>query len=466
MRYRLRYLDLDDKMCQQVSLHVFEQVYPRETIYEHLNQHHAWEKRERDLNMYTVLVLLLAAALWTREALPRVLERLARPLHLLGLALPDLSVGGSAITYRRKQLGTAPLKGLFESSCRPLSTSATIGATRFGKRLVALDGTVQDVADTQANAAVFARPSNQYGPGPFPQIRLLVLTEVGTHATFAAKIETSEQAEKTLAWDLLPALCSDMLLTHDAQFSGGRFWQGVRERGAHVLAPLPSHHLPIYQRQLSDGSYLACYGKSKKKGQSDPERPLLVRVIEYRIRDPRLGEPERIYRLATTLLNPRTAPALALIDCYHERWEIEGVIDEIKTHQRLQQPVLRSRTPEGVRQEVYALLLAHYAIRAWMHQAACCAQLDPDRLSFTDAVFVLAETTHELALVEPGEQVSLLAEMTERLVAHLLPPRRLRANPRVLKKLYRKYKRKPVGQPAVPPFDPDDQFLDFVVLLI
>ncbi len=465
MRYRLRHLELDDKMCQQVSLEVFEQVYPPEIVCEQLSRHQAWEERERALNMFVLIHLLLAAALWTRLAFPRVLERLARPLHLMGLPLSAMQVRGSAISYRRQQLGFAPLQGLLARCCRPLCTPATPGAYRFGKRLMALDGTMQDVPDTPANAAAFSRPSNQYGPGPFPQIRLLVLTECGSHATIDATISDGRDAEKRLAEKLLPALRPDMLLLHDAQFTGPRFWRAVRAHGAHVMGPLPSHHLSSYLRQLSDGSYLAAYLPSSQEKQ-EGIKPLLVRVIEYRITDERLGDPDQVYRLVTTWLNPHTAPALELIDCYHERWEVEVVLDEMKTHQRLQQPVLRSRTPDGVRQEVYALLLAHYAVRALMHQAACQAEVDPDRLSFTDAIFVLGETTRELAQVEREQQDPLRQEMCARLTAHVLPPRRLRANPRVLKKLYRKYKRKSRCEPAVPPFDPKDQFLDFVVLLI
>ncbi len=465
MPYRLRHLELDDKMCQQVNFAVFAEIYPQELICEQLSLHDAWEERERALNMVIIIHLLLAAALWTRLALPRVLERLARPLHVLGLPLRAMQVKGSAISYRREQLGLAPVQGLFARCCRPMCTPATIGAYRFGKRLMALDGTMQDVPDTQANAAAFARPSNQYGEGPFPQIRLLALSECGSHAIVDATISDHTQAERRLAEQLLPSLEPDMLLLHDAQFTGLRFWQAIRARRAHVMGPLPSHHLPTYLRQLSDGSYLAAYVPSKQQEQ-EGIKPLLVRVIEYHITDARLGEPDQLYRLATTWLNPRTAPALELIDCYHERWEIEVVLDEIKTHQRLQQPVLRSRTPSGVRQEVYALLLAHYAVRALMHQAACQVDVDPDRLSFTDAVFVLCETTRELAQVPAPQREPLRQEMLTRLTAQLLPPRRLRANPRVLKKLYRKYKRKSRNEPAPPPFDPEDRFLDFVVLLI
>ena len=463
--YRLRHLDLDDKMCHQVSLDVLEHVYPRACIAEQLSLHQAWGERERILNMVLVIHLLLAAALWTRLALPRVLERLARPLHLLGLPVLLMQVRGSAISYRRQQLGVAPLQGLFARCCQPLCTPETPGAYRFGKRLMALDGTMQDMPDTPANAAAFARPSNQYGPGPFPQLRLLALSECGSHAIVDATISDSTQAERRLAEQLVPSLTSDMFLLHDAQFTGLRFWQAVRARGAQVMGPLPSHHLPTYLRQLSDGSYLAVYTPSSQQAR-EGIKPLVVRVIEYRITDVRLGEPEQRYRLATTWLNPRTAPALALIECYHERWEVEVVMDEIKTHQRLQQPVLRSRTPDGVRQEIYALLLAHYAVRAMMYEAATQAAVDPDRLSFTDAVFVLSETTRELAQVHPAQQEAIRQEMYARLTAQLLPPRRLRTNPRVLKKLYRKYPRKPQNMPPVPPFDPTARFLDFVVLLI
>jgi hypothetical protein len=465
MRYRLRQLDLDDKMCHQVSLQVVEQIYPREIIFEQLSQHDVWEEREQALNMFLIVHLLLAAALWTRLGYSRVLERLARPLHVLGLCLACMQVSRSAISYRREQLGIAPMLGLFARCCQPICTPDTLGAYRFGKRLMALDGTMQDVPDTEANAAAFARPSNQYGKGPFPQVRLLVLTECGSHATIDAVISDRTEAEKTLAHQLVPKLSSDMFLLHDAQFTGPGLWRAVRAQGAHAMGPLPSHHLPRYQRQLSDGSYLAVYqpGAAERR---EGIKPLVVRVIEYRITDERLGEPEKVYRLATTWLNPRTAPARELIDCYHERWEVELVLDEIKTHQRLQQPVLRSRTPQGVHQEIYAILLAHYAVRVFMHESASQAGVDPDRLSFVDAVFVVCETTRELAQVATEQQVPLREEMLMRLSAHLLPPRRLRANPRVLKKLYRKYKRKAADQPMVPPFDPNDQFLDFVVLLL
>src|SRR6266849_4553144 len=237
MRYRLRHLDLDDKMCQHVNLEIVAHIYPQRIICEQLSLHDAWEERARALNMVVVIHLLLAAALWTRLALPRVLERLARPLHVLGLCLSAMQVKGSAIRYRRQQLGVAPLQGLFARCCRPMCTPETIGAYRFGKRLMALDGTMQDVADTPANAAAFSRPSNQYGPGPFPPIRLLVLSECGSHAIVDATISDGTQAEQRLAEKVLPSLKPDMFLLHDAQFTGFGFWQAIRERRAHVMGP-------------------------------------------------------------------------------------------------------------------------------------------------------------------------------------------------------------------------------------
>lgn len=160
-------------------------------ICEQLSAHDGWEERERSLNMLLLIYVLLAAALWTRLAYGRVLEQLCRPLHVLGLPLSSLRVVASAITSRRQQLGSAPLQGLFARCCHPLCTPQTPGAYRFGRRVVALDGTRQDVADTPSNAACFQRPSNQYGPGPFPQIRLLLLTECGSHASFGACVQSS-----------------------------------------------------------------------------------------------------------------------------------------------------------------------------------------------------------------------------------------------------------------------------------
>ena len=196
------------------------------------------------------------------------------------------------------------------------------------------------------------------------------------------------------------------------------------------------------------------------------QRGLWVRILSYRVTDARLGEVGQVYRLVTTVLNPRVAPALELIGLYHERWEVELVIDEIKTHESVRCLVLRSKTPEGVRQELYGIFLAHYAVRVQMAQAATEAELDPDRLSFTDGLFVLTEMLDLALILEPeGATEPLLRRLHERMRQQLLPERRLRVNRRELKQLYQKYKPKKRHLPPPLPFEPEDQFLDFVVLL-
>jgi len=179
-----------------------------------------------------------------------------------------------------------------------------------------------------------------------------------------------------------------------------------------------------------------------------------------------LGEPGKVYRLVTTLLNPRVAPALALIELYHERWEIELVIDEIKTHERAQRKVLRSKTPEGVRQELSGIYLAHYAVRVLLAEAAVQGELDPDRLSFTDGLFELTEMISLALTLEPEEATAqLLPRLRHKMARHVLPARRLRVNRLEIKQIYNKYKPKKRQVPPPEPFDPEDQFLDFVDLL-
>ena len=225
-------------------------------------------------------------------------------------------------------------------------------------------------------------------------------------------------------------------------------------------------HLPG-QRRLADGSVLV-WVPPTRPGQAHyrVQRGLWVRIISYQVTDERLGEVGQVYRLVTTLLNPQVAPALELIGLYHERWEVELVIDEIKTHERVQRKVLRSKTPEGVRQELYGLFLAHYAVRVHLAQAATEAELDPDRLSFTAGLFVLTEMLDLALLLEPeGATEPLLRRMRAQMARHRLPERRLRVNRREIKQIYRKYKPKKRHLPPPQPFEPEERFLDFVALL-
>ncbi len=257
-----------------------------------------------------------------------------------------------------------------------------------------------------------------------------------------------------------------MLLMHDANFFGGAYLEALCAKGVLALFVLASTVAVQRRRNLPDGSYLALL-KPDPRALYPMQRPLWLRVIEYQISDERLGEPGRVYRLATTWLNPRTAPAKELLVLSHERWEIEIVVDEIKTHLRVQQKVLRSHTPQGVLQELYALFVVHFAIRALMYQAALEADLDPDRLSFTEAVFQIGEAVAD----ERGEEPPALQQwragrLRERLRRHLLPERRLRINRRELKQVYQKYKPKKRNVPPPKPFAPGERFADFVLIVV
>ena len=215
-------------------------------------------------------------------------------------------------------------------------------------------------------------------------------------------------------------------------------FQRVRQREAHVLSRLPAHVKPTQVRRLSDGSYLAYISPSDYHRRKRGER-LLVRVIEYTITDPALPGYGEVHRLVTTLLDHLACPALDLACAYHERWEIELVIDEVDTHQRLAGRPLRSLKPVGVIQELYALVIAHYAIRFLMHEAALQTRLDPDRLSFVHALRVIQDAVPEFQMVAHDQLSLLYARLLQDIADGRLPERRLRSNPRVVKRKMSKF---------------------------
>jgi Transposase DDE domain len=313
------------------------------------------------------------------------------------------------------------------------------------------------------------RSSNQYGPGAYPQVRCVLVAECGSHAVVGLEMDRYDVSEVHGAHRLLEQIGPQMLVLVDAGLTSGGFLEHARERKAHVLGALEAGvwEQLSRQRRLADGSVLAWVGPTRKGAAHYPVRAgMWVRLISYRVTDERLGELGKVYRLVTTLLNPRLAPALELIALYHERWEVELVIDEIKTHERAQRKVLRSKTPEGVCQELYGIYLAHYAVRVRLSEAAVEAEMDPDRLSFTEGLFELTEMISLALILEPEEATEpLLARLRHQLAQHVLPARRLRINRREVKQVYNQCKPKKRQLPPPEPFDPDAQFLDFVELL-
>ena len=466
--YSLRPIDLNDKISEQVSIGVFSKIYPTKVIQMVVEQSPDVQKKQRRVRHFvpeSVIWFLLVMALWTRLSQARVWEKLTHKLVELHPNEDIVVAKASALSYQRELIGEEIMRRLMETCCHPLCSPQTPGAFYKGMRLMAIDGTLFNTQDTVGNDAEFGRSKNQYGKGAYPQIRAVCLLECGSRATIDVSLGGYNRSETHGAHDVLRVVEAGMLVMHDAGLFGGGLWQGIRQRDAHALSAIAETVLLGTEERevLSDGSYLTWLNPSNS-AIYPLEKPMRIRVIEYQITDTRLGEPGKIYRLATTLLDEKTYPARELIVLYHERWEIELAYDEIKTHQRQQQKVLRSKTPQGVRQEVYATLLVHYAVRALMVQAAAEAGIDPDRLSFTEAAFQINEAIDDAMVFAPEHQEKIAKRMRQRFRQNLLPERHLRINRREIKQVYNKHKPKKRGVPPPEPFQAHERFEDFVVV--
>ena len=375
------------RVTDYISLGVITKAFPLSTVRAVLAASGKASLRERDLPAHVVMYYVIALALFMQASYREVLRCLLEGLQWLRDPAAPLKVAGkSGISQARTRLGWEAVRQLHDAVVRPIAMPATKGAWYRQWRLVSLDGSTLDVADEAANAAAFGRPGSGRGVSAYPQIRFVSLVENGTHVLFASQMSGCTTGETTLAREVLTGLQLGMLCLADRQFFGFAIWQQARGTGADLLWRIKKNvRLPCDQR-LPDGSYLshlyACEHDRRRKINGVP-----VRVIEYRLEGVAGAEP--LYRLVTTILDPDHAPAVELAALYHERWEIETALDELKTHLRGAHIVLRSKTPDLVRQEFYGLILAHFAIRGLMHEAALQADEDPDRLSFLHAVRVV-----------------------------------------------------------------------------
>jgi len=261
-----------------------------------------------------------------------------------------------------------------------------------------------DVADTAENNKAFGRPGASRGSSAYPKIRFVGLLESGTHVLWAARMGKYAMGEIQLATAVVPALRKGMLCLADRFFPGYKLWQKAARTGADLLWRVRQNARLEVDKRLADGSYLSRIYSSTSHRRNQ-RRAIVVRVMEYRLKD--VPGAEKIYRLITTILDPKLAPAKELAALYHERWEIETTLDELKTHLRGAQIVLRSKTPELVRQEFYGLLMAHFAIRGLMHEAALQADEDPDRLSFVHAVHVVQRRMARYVAISPSAEEDL-----------------------------------------------------------
>ena len=389
----------DERLSDHVSIGVLTRVFPPELVDRVVVEAGRREQRRRLLPARVVVYYVLGMALFADASYEEVMRQLVEGLAWesgwrQSWEVPDKS----AIFKARRRLGREPLELLFAAAARPLASAQTAGAFYRGLRLMSLDGTCLDVADTPANEQEFGRPGSdrREGGGAFLQLRLVALVETGTHAICEAALGPYTTGENALADELLGALEPGMLCLADRGFYSYERFQNARKTGAQLLWRVKANMVLPRETQLGDGSYLTRIYKDQKSQRAKRDGQQ-ARVIEYRLEDG-ASDPEQRYRLICTILDPDNGPAEELGVLYHERWEIENALDELKSHQRGTRVVLRSKVPDGVYQEAYGYLATHYAIRRLMHDAALAADIDPDRLSFISGL----RAARRSARTQPG----------------------------------------------------------------
>ena len=378
MARTLAELPKGSRITDYISLGVVAKTFPVATVKAVLEATGRSSRRQRELPAHVVVYYVIALALYMQSSYREVLRCLLEGIQWLLNPTARIKVTGkSGISQARTRLGVEPVKQLHDQIVCRIATEATKGGWYRGWRVVSLDGSTLDVADEDANDAAFGRPVAQRGKSAFPQIRFVSLVENGTHVLFGTQMAGYGTSEMTLAKGVLPWLGQGMLCLADRYFFSFELWQQAKGTGADLLWRIRKNlQLPCEQR-LADGSYLSrIYPSGQDRLRQ--RHGVVVRVIDYRLEGVAGAEP--MYRLVTTILDPEKAPAPDLAALYHERWEIETALDELKTHLRGARIVLRSKRPDLVRQEFYGLLMAHFAIRGLMHEAALKADEDPDRL--------------------------------------------------------------------------------------
>jgi hypothetical protein len=393
------------RITDYISLGVIAKFFPLKRIESILKETGKASVRKRDLPAHVVVYYVIALALYMRASYREVLRCLLEGLQWLLDPSTTVKVAGkSGISQARTRLGPEPVKKLYQTVVTPMATERTKGAWYRGWRLVSLDGGTLDVADTAENEAAFGRPAASRGSSAYPQIRFVALLESGTHLLTGAQMAGCRADETALAKQVIPRLQKGTLCLADRYYLGYQLWRKAQNTGADLLWRVRKNVRLDIEKRLPDGSSL-CRMYRSTADRVRQRNGIMVRVIEYRLEGIPGAEP--LYRLVTTILDHRPAPAKELAALYHERWEIETTLDELKTHLRGARIVLRSKTPDLVRQEFYGLLMAHFAIRGLMHEAALQANEDPDRLSFLHAVHVVQRRLPRFVAIPPSAQESI-----------------------------------------------------------
>lgn len=397
--------DDEGGLADRITVGVLAKAFPRVLVESVIETAGAREKRRRMLPAWVVVYYVLALALFMDMGGARVMRKLSGTLAWAARGVEVVVPSEEALSKARARLGPAPLRLLFEQVAGPLAAPGAQGAFWRGLRVTSVDGTTLDVQDTDANWERFGGPTTKTEQGErlrgaFPQMRLLVVAECGTRALIAASVGPYTTGEKTLTAALLPRLDESMLLLADRNFPGYELWRDAAATGAALLWRMgASFPLPV-DEVLADGSYLSRLNTPKEL-RRDGARAIIVRVIEYHLLDTD-GAVTETFALATTLLDPTTAPARELAELYHQRWQIETAIGAFKSQLKGNGVVLRSKTPDGAEQECWALLCAYHAIREAICAAATLTDDDPLRLSFVNALDAVRGPVGDQAAFPPS----------------------------------------------------------------
>jgi len=405
MARTLATLPAGSRITDYISVGVITTFVPQAKVREVLRQTHRESIRERDLPAHVVVYHVMALALYMRSSAREVLRCLLEGVQwILDPSVKVKVAGDSGISQARSRLGAEPMEKLYQDVVGPIAVDPTRGAWYRNWRLVSLDGSTLDVADTAENDQAFGRAESGRGTSAFPKLRFVALLECGTHVLWGARMDQYATGEVTLAHSVVECLRPGMLCLADRLFFSYKLWKKAASTGADLLWRVKGDLRLDMEQRLPDGSYLShVYPSSADR--SNRRNGIPVRVIEYRLKGVKASK--ELYRLMTTIVDHKKAPADELAALYHERWEIETALDELKTHLRGAQIVLRSKTPELVKQEFFGLLLTHYAIRSLMHQAALKADEDPDRLSFLHTVHVVQRRLPRWVAIPPSEEANL-----------------------------------------------------------
>jgi hypothetical protein len=396
------------RLSDLMSVMVLARVFPVERVNAILAQTRRASERERLLPASMMVYYVMALALYMQVSYQEIL-RLVFEAFNWSAPVPDRVqiAAKSAIAKARDRLGPEPLKRLYEQLAVPIAGEGTQGVFFRSWRLVTLDGSTLDVGDTRENETEFGRPGVSRGPGSaYPKLRFCCLVENGTHVFFGAAAGPYHVGEVTLAQSVLGHLSHGMLCLADRGFYGYSLWTRAARTGADLLWRVKGNAVLPCEKRLPDGSYLSRIYPSPNERRRGGDG-VRVRVIEFQLAGEAASE-ETLFRLITTILDHEAAPATELAAAYADRWEIETALGEFKTHLRGRGIVLRSKKPAGVYQEFWGFLLAHYAVRSIMHDAALRAQVDPDRLSFTHAVRTVRRKLPYFLAVPPSEVGSSL----------------------------------------------------------